>query len=151
MQPYILPLLQFSFHSKWSTVNVSNCPCFSKQRLKMFQRVILTLEVEKWPQYRVPKEIQCRFLLEHFFFNKKRNKKVFRKEYFQIALRIFFAHFFCLKIWFYTWPHLSFLRWMQINFRLIHFYTKFFCRKSGTKSNLQSTSTCFLILNSQDT
>lgn len=62
----------------------------------MFQRVILTLEVEKWPQYRVPKEIQCRFLLEHFFFNKKRNKKVFRKEYFQIALRIFFAHFFCL-------------------------------------------------------
>ena len=65
-------------------------------RLKMFQRVLLTLEVKKWPQYRVPKEIQCRFLLERFFCNKKRNKKVFQKEYFQIALSSFFAHFFRL-------------------------------------------------------
>ena len=61
----------------------------------MFQRILLTFKIKKWPQCRVPEELQCRFLLECFFsVIKGETKKYFKRI--EIALSTFLPHFFLL-------------------------------------------------------
>ena len=107
---YILHLLEFSFHSKWSTVNVSNCLCFSKQRFKDVLTQYTDFEDKEMTSVLWSGRNTVSVFVRMCFSVIKRETKKFSKKSILRLLKAVFCGTFSVyyKIWFYAWPHLYF-------------------------------------------